>query len=226
MKNNFFSTRKVSILVIILVFTFGGACTPQESHVTYFENTIEEKSEESSDEIIIEDLGDNTKKIKTKKEKTELETNEMPEIEETIASEEQSAEDNEIIEAQEDDASNQSSEIEKSTEKTTEPEEEPVVVTEEKETSAPEKEATEESVLEENIIESAKANVTMADRAEATALAMKRLSAGELRSLIAMSRGGFTADEKKKALQMMHEKFSKEEQEWILSKFYEYVGGN
>jgi len=223
MKKNFFSTRRVSVLVIISVFIFGGACTRQESNVTYFDNDIQEiPVEESSQEMIVEEIDEHTKVIKTKKENSELNEKEAKE----------DIEENETVEKRDESVQKSSSDVTivVNTEeiKSTEDEEDNLDVLKEetKDISETEEKTTEEKVLDENIIESAKGDVTMADRAEATALAMKRLSAGELRSLIAMSRGGFTTDEKKEAIQLMREKFTVKEQEWILSKFYEYVGGN
>lgn len=231
MKKRFISTRQVSVLVIVLVFIFGGSCTPQESNATYFENSTEKTSQEKvNQEIKIDKLDESTQVSKKDKKNSELSENSTNKEKDLIKNQNSSLEINKNTEVKDELIKEESAElvvINEETNNSDDKEDEKIVIeekTEDKDES--EEKLVVENVLDESIIESAKNDVTMADRAEATALAMKRLSAGELRSLIAMSRGGFTVDEKKKALQMMHEKFSQAEQEWILSKFHEYVGGN
>jgi hypothetical protein len=84
---------------------------------------------------------------------------------------------------------------------------------------------SDEKTLDDETIEAAKDDANTKDKAQAMALAMKRLSPEQIRRLMTISKGGFTVEEKAEALKMFYENFTKEEQEWILLKFEEYMGG-
>lgn len=84
---------------------------------------------------------------------------------------------------------------------------------------------SEEKTLDDETIEAAKEDAKTTDKAQAMALAVKRLSPEQIKRLMTISKGGFTAEEKAEALEMFYENFTKEEQEWILLKFEEYMGG-
>jgi len=84
---------------------------------------------------------------------------------------------------------------------------------------------SEEKTLDDETIEAAKDDAKTTDKAQAMALAVKRLSPEQIKRLMTISKGGFTAEEKAEALEMFYENFTKEEQEWILLKFDEYMGG-
>lgn len=88
-----------------------------------------------------------------------------------------------------------------------------------------EAEKQDEKTLDDESIEAAKDDAKTTDKAQAMALAVKRLSPEQIKRLMTISKGGFTAEEKAEALEMFYENFTKEEQEWILLKFEEYMGG-
>ncbi len=83
----------------------------------------------------------------------------------------------------------------------------------------------EEKTLDDETIEAAKNDAKAKDKVQAMALAVKKLSPEQIKRLLTISKGGFTSEEKAEALEMFYENFTEEEQEWILSKFEEYIGG-
>ena len=88
-----------------------------------------------------------------------------------------------------------------------------------------ESEVSDKQTLDDETIESAKDEAKTKDKAQAMALAVKRLSPEQIKRLMTIAKGGFTVEEKAEALDMFYENFTEEEQEWILLKFEEYMGG-
>lgn len=219
MKSKFFSTRGISVLVIVLVFIYSGACSRDDTKITYFKDTIKESKEyQQKKEIVSENKNTDENKIEEDSEYIEKEaliepkSNPKEVIEDT---EKQNVKEKEekieiTSEIKENDSANHNSEDELNAQEQ-EAKNEPVGV--------------EETALEEDVVESAKDSVTTKDKATAISLVMKRLSPSEVKRLIDLSSDGFTKEEKVEALELFHDRFTEEEKKWILLKFKEYTGG-
>lgn len=81
----------------------------------------------------------------------------------------------------------------------------------------------EKNTISDQKIKEVKDNVETADKMKAASLVLKRLSASDISALLKMAEGGVSQEEKKKAVELVYEKFTEDEIKEIKAMYAKYM---